>query len=52
MSSENLWHYDKVQIGQEGPEVNVAITNDNISEYADIWQNYDPRYAHSSSNTK
>ena len=52
MSSENLWHYDKVQIGQEGPEVNVTITNDNISEYADICQNYDPRYAHSSSNTK
>ena len=52
MSSENLWHYDKVQIGQEGPEVNVTITNDNISEYADICQNYDPRYTCSSSNTK
>lgn len=50
MNLENLWHYDSIQIGQAGPEVNVPITNDNIAEYADICQNYDPQYSISLSN--
>tara|TARA_A100001037_G_scaffold306425_1_gene351386 strand:+ start:16404 stop:17372 length:969 start_codon:yes stop_codon:yes gene_type:complete len=50
MNTENLWHYDVIEIGQSGPQTKVDITNENIFEYAEICQNYDPRYTPSDTN--
>jgi acyl dehydratase len=49
MNIENVWDYNKVQIGQEGPTTQVELTRENISEYAILSQNHDPKYSNTSS---
>ncbi|MBM3943394.1 MAG: hypothetical protein FJ316_10830 [SAR202 cluster bacterium] len=41
---ERLWDYDAVQPGQAGSRTEVALTPENIAQYAKISQNMDPRY--------
>ena len=41
---EKLWDYDAVEAGQTGPTTEVEITEENISEYALLAQNPDPRF--------
>jgi acyl dehydratase len=41
---ENLWEYEAVEPGQEGAPTVVTLTPDNISAYARVAQNPDPRY--------
>ena len=42
--TERLWDYDAVEPGQAGAETVVVITPDNISGYAEVALNDDPRY--------
>ena len=41
---EKLWDYPAVSAGQEGNPTIVEITDENISQYAHVAQNRDPRY--------
>ena len=41
---ENLWDYDAVAVGQAGTETVVAITRDNIRDYALAAQHHHARY--------
>ena len=41
---EKLWEYDAVAQGQTAPPTTVEITAENISQYALLSQNPDPRY--------
>ena len=41
---EKLWDYSAVAPGQEGTTTVVRITDENISRYAHVGQNQDPRY--------
>ena len=41
---EKLWDYDAVALGQTAPPTTVEITAENISRYAWLSQNPDPRY--------
>ena len=43
-SDLKLWDYDAVEAGQTGPTTEVEITEENISEYALLAQNPDPRF--------
>ena len=42
--AERLWTYDAVESGQYGAETTVEITEENISRYAEVALNDDPRY--------
>ena len=42
---ERLWTYDAVRIGQAGAPTSVALSPQDIAEYAACAQNPDPRYA-------
>ena len=44
MTTENLWSFDKVRVGQSGPESTVAITADDIAMYASVSQDPEPAY--------
>ena len=44
-TTERLWTYDAVRVGQAGPETRVTLTAEDIAEYAACSQNPDPRYA-------
>jgi acyl dehydratase len=41
---ENLWDYEAVQAGQEGPATVVTLTAEHIAAYARVAQNPDSRY--------
>ena len=41
---EKLWDYKAVITGQAGTTTVVNLTDENISRYAEIAQNPDPRY--------
>ena len=41
---EKLWDYQAVSAGQAGGQTVVQITDENISRYAHVAQNQDPRY--------
>lgn len=41
---EKLWDYNAVIAGQAGTATTVTLTEENISRYAEIAQNPDPRY--------
>ena len=41
---EKLWDFDAVQPGQAGPATEVVITAEQVSQYALIAQNSDPRF--------
>ena len=41
---EKLWDYQAISLGQAGVQTVVRITDENISRYAHVAQNRDPRY--------
>ena len=41
---ENLWEYEAVEPGQDGPPTVVTLTPEHIEAYARVAQNPDPRY--------
>ena len=43
-TTENLWTYDAVRVGQSGPTTQVTLSAEHIAEYAACAQNPDPRY--------
>jgi acyl dehydratase len=47
---ENLWDYDAVEPGQEGPPTVVSLTAENIAAYALVAQNRDGRYRKAGAN--
>lgn len=44
-TTERLWTYDAVRVGQAGAETRVTLTDEDIAEYAACSQNPDPRYS-------
>ena len=43
-TTERLWTYDTVRVGQAGAETQVTLTGEDIAEYAACAQNPDARY--------
>ena len=44
-TTERLWTYDTVRVGQAGAETQVTLTGEDIAEYAACAQNPDARYS-------